>query len=120
MSLALLVQVGGPDGFVTLAEGGPGADEAYSADLERGVPALRARAAADRLARAHGWRQSHQPAALDVLGGQLRRDPKTGKRPVCPFHPRSPAATEGEEVSPELHKIYQACGQRATHQTRAS
>jgi hypothetical protein len=47
-------------------------------------------------------------------------DPKTGQRPVCPFHPKSPAATEGEEVSPELHKIYQACGQRVTHQSRAS
>jgi hypothetical protein len=49
-----------------------------------------------------------------------RVDPKTGKRPVCPFHPKSPAATEGEEVSPELHKIYLACGQRATHQARNS
>jgi predicted acylesterase/phospholipase RssA len=47
-------------------------------------------------------------------------DPKTGRRPVCPFHPKSPAATEGEEVSPELHKIYQACGQRSTHQSRSS
>jgi hypothetical protein len=47
-------------------------------------------------------------------------DPKTGKRPVCPFHPKSPAATEGEEVSPELHKIYLACGQRATHLPRKS
>lgn len=45
-------------------------------------------------------------------------DPKTGKRPVCPFHPRSPASTEGEELGPELHKIYLACGQRSTHEAR--
>jgi hypothetical protein len=49
-----------------------------------------------------------------------RVDPKTGKRPICPFHPKSPAATEGEEVSPELHKIYEACGRRATHVPRHS
>jgi hypothetical protein len=47
-------------------------------------------------------------------------DPQTGRRPVCPFHSSSPAATEGDEVSPELHKIYQVCGQRATHQARTS
>lgn len=45
-------------------------------------------------------------------------DPKTGKRPVCPFHPASPASTESEEVSPELHKIYLACGHRSTHEAR--
>jgi len=49
-----------------------------------------------------------------------RADPQTGQRPVCPFHPRSPASTEGEEVSPELHKIYRACGRRATHEARKS
>jgi predicted acylesterase/phospholipase RssA len=49
-----------------------------------------------------------------------RADQKSGKRPVCPFHPKSPAATEGEEASPELHKIYIACGRRATHVARKS
>jgi predicted acylesterase/phospholipase RssA len=49
-----------------------------------------------------------------------RADPQSGRRPVCPFHPRSPASTEGEEVSPELHKIYQACGRQATHGARKS
>lgn len=44
-------------------------------------------------------------------------DPRTGQRPICPFHPRSPASTEGAEVSPELHNIYLACGRRKTHQT---
>jgi len=44
-------------------------------------------------------------------------DPATGHRPICPFHPQSPASTEGAEVSPELHKIYLACGRRKTHQT---
>ena len=45
-------------------------------------------------------------------------NPKTGKRPVCPFHPRSAACVEGDEVGPELHKIYLACGQRKTHEPR--
>jgi len=47
-----------------------------------------------------------------------REDPKTGRRPVCPFHPKSPAAREGEAISPELHKIYLACGRRTTHLSR--
>jgi len=42
----------------------------------------------------------------------------SGKRPICPFHPNSPAATEGEEISPDLHKIYLACGRRYTHEAR--
>ncbi len=45
-------------------------------------------------------------------------DAKTGLRPICPYHPKSPAATEGDEISPELHKIYLACGQRSTHEAR--
>lgn len=45
-------------------------------------------------------------------------DPATGKRPVCPFHSRSPAANDGEDVSPELQKIYLACGNAATHEAR--
>jgi predicted acylesterase/phospholipase RssA len=47
-----------------------------------------------------------------------RADAKTGKRPICPFHPTSPASTDGEAVSPELHKIYLACGRRLTHEAR--
>ncbi len=47
-----------------------------------------------------------------------RSDPATGKRPICPFHSRSPAANDGEEVSPELQKIYFACGNAATHEAR--
>jgi predicted acylesterase/phospholipase RssA len=47
-----------------------------------------------------------------------RVDQESGKRPICPFHPQSPASTEGEEVSPELHKIYLACGRRTTHEGR--
>ena len=49
-----------------------------------------------------------------------RADPKTGRRPICPFHPRSPAAAQDDEVSPELHKIYLACGQQSTHEARRS
>jgi predicted acylesterase/phospholipase RssA len=49
-----------------------------------------------------------------------RADPQSGKRPICPFHPKSPAAAEGDDVSPELHKIYLACGRRATHEARKS
>jgi hypothetical protein len=45
-----------------------------------------------------------------------RADPKTGKRPICPFHPRSPAAAADQEISPELQKIYFACGNPETHQ----
>jgi len=45
-----------------------------------------------------------------------RADLKTGKRPICPFHPNNPACTEGEEVSPDLHNIYLACGRRKTHE----
>ncbi len=45
-----------------------------------------------------------------------REDPKTGKRPICPFHPRSPAASTDQEISPELQKIYFACGNPETHQ----
>jgi predicted acylesterase/phospholipase RssA len=45
-------------------------------------------------------------------------DPATGLRPVCPFHMKSPAAKDGEEVSPELQKIYFACGNRSTHELR--
>lgn len=49
-----------------------------------------------------------------------RPDPVTGRRPICPFHSRSPASTEEEEVSPELQKIYFACGNAATHEPRRS
>ncbi len=45
-------------------------------------------------------------------------DPTTGKRPTCPFHAKSPAANEGEDVSPELQKIYLACGNASTHEAR--
>jgi predicted acylesterase/phospholipase RssA len=48
----------------------------------------------------------------------FRRPDTTGKRPVCPFHAKSPAAKSGDEVSPELQKIYFACGNRATHEPR--
>ncbi|TCO92011.1 patatin-like phospholipase [Chthoniobacter flavus] len=47
-----------------------------------------------------------------------RANPETGQRPVCPFHPRSSACGEGEELGDELHKIYLACGRRKTHQAR--
>jgi hypothetical protein len=47
-----------------------------------------------------------------------RADPQSGKRPVCPFHPNSPACSGDEEVSPELHHIYLACGRRTTHAAR--
>jgi predicted acylesterase/phospholipase RssA len=49
-----------------------------------------------------------------------RPDPKTGERPVCPYHPKSSACGEGDEVGPELHKIYQACGRHVTHGSRSS
>lgn len=45
-------------------------------------------------------------------------DPATGRRPICPFHSKSPAANDGEDVSPELQKIYLACGNAATHEAR--
>jgi predicted acylesterase/phospholipase RssA len=48
-----------------------------------------------------------------------RPDPRTGQRPVCPFHPKSPACGEGGELDDELHKIYLACGRRKTHESRA-
>ncbi len=47
-------------------------------------------------------------------------DPKSGKRPVCPFHPKSAACCEGEELGQELLNIYRACGRRSTHQSRNS
>jgi predicted acylesterase/phospholipase RssA len=47
-----------------------------------------------------------------------RADPQSGIRPVCPFHPNSPACSGDEEVSPELHHIYLACGRRTTHAAR--
>ncbi len=49
-----------------------------------------------------------------------RADPKTGQRPVCPFHPTSSACGEGGELNDELHKIYLACGRRKTHQSRST
>ena len=49
-----------------------------------------------------------------------RADPRTGWRPVCPFHPRSAACDEGGELNDELHKIYLACGRRKTHESRIS
>jgi len=49
-----------------------------------------------------------------------RADPISGKRPICPFHPKNPACTEGDEVSPDLHHIYLACGRRNTHEAGKS
>ncbi len=49
-----------------------------------------------------------------------RADPRTGQRPVCPFHPKSPACDEGGELDDELHKIYLACGRRKTHESRTA
>jgi predicted acylesterase/phospholipase RssA len=49
-----------------------------------------------------------------------RADPSSGKRPICPFHPNNPACTEGEEVSPDLHNIYLACGRANTHAAKPS
>ncbi len=48
-----------------------------------------------------------------------RADPKTGKRPVCPFHTKSPAASADQEISLELQKIYFACGNPDTHHARS-
>ncbi len=48
-----------------------------------------------------------------------RPDPKTGKRPICPFHSRSPAASADQDISPELQKIYFACGNPNTHKARS-
>lgn len=45
-----------------------------------------------------------------------RADPATGKRPVCPFHAGSPAAAAEKDLSPELQKIYLACGNPSTHE----
>jgi hypothetical protein len=47
-------------------------------------------------------------------------DPKTGSRPICPFHLKSAACSEGDEIGPELHKIYLACGRRCTHTSRST
>jgi predicted acylesterase/phospholipase RssA len=47
-----------------------------------------------------------------------RAHPKTGHHPVCPYHPKSPASVEGDEVSGELEKIYHACGLRKTHEPK--
>lgn len=44
-------------------------------------------------------------------------DPLTGRRPVCPFHAKSPSAVDGGELGPELQKIYFACGNSATHES---
>ena len=49
-----------------------------------------------------------------------RTDPKTGQRPVCPFHPKSAACGEGKELDDELHKIYLACGRKRTHEARST
>jgi predicted acylesterase/phospholipase RssA len=46
-------------------------------------------------------------------------DPKTGRRPVCPFHPKSPACGGDSAVDEELHKIYLACGRRKNHEPRS-
>lgn len=48
-----------------------------------------------------------------------RADPRSGKRPVCPFHSLSPAASADQEISPELQKIYLACGNPDTHKARS-
>jgi len=66
------------------------------------------------------------PARLSDLEQQQgacwfrRADPQTGLRPVCPFHPKSPAASEGGELDEELHAIYLACGRRKTHEARSA
>lgn len=66
------------------------------------------------------------PAKLSVEEQQQgacwfrRADPQTGLRPVCPFHPKSPACGEDREVDEELHKIYLACGQQKNHEARGS
>ncbi|MEX1119216.1 MAG: patatin-like phospholipase family protein [Terrimicrobiaceae bacterium] len=44
-----------------------------------------------------------------------KADPTTGKRPMCPFHSKSRAAKKGDDLNPELEKIYLACGNPATH-----
>jgi predicted acylesterase/phospholipase RssA len=49
-----------------------------------------------------------------------RADPKTGQRPICPYHPKSSACGEGGELDDELHKIYLACGRRTSHEHRGS
>lgn len=45
-------------------------------------------------------------------------DARTGRRPVCPFHPKSSACCEGDELGSELHHIYMACGRPETHQSK--
>jgi hypothetical protein len=47
-------------------------------------------------------------------------DPKTGRRPICPFHPKSPACGGDSAVDEELHKIYLACGRRKNHEPRGA
>lgn len=47
-------------------------------------------------------------------------DAKTGHRPICPFHAKSPACGSDRAVTEELHKIYLACGRRKTHQSRSA
>jgi predicted acylesterase/phospholipase RssA len=49
-----------------------------------------------------------------------RADPQTGRRPICPFHPKSPAASEGGELDDELHAIYLVCGRRKTHEAKGT
>ncbi|HEY3836518.1 MAG TPA: hypothetical protein VGL72_08100, partial [Bryobacteraceae bacterium] len=49
-----------------------------------------------------------------------RADPKTGQRPICPFHPQSAASDHEEGLDAELHKIYLACGRQTTHEARRS
>lgn len=44
-----------------------------------------------------------------------KADSTSGKRPICPFHSKSPAAKEGDDLNPELEKIYLACGNPSTH-----
>lgn len=49
-----------------------------------------------------------------------RADSQTGLRPVCPFHPKSPAAEGSAVLNDELHKIYLACGRRKTHESQSA
>jgi predicted acylesterase/phospholipase RssA len=78
----------------------------------------------DRIEKSQGGPLGYGPARLsddEQKQGYCwfrRADEKTGKRPICSFHPASPASSEGEELGPELHKIYLACGRRSTHQAR--
>jgi len=47
-------------------------------------------------------------------------DPLTGKRPICPFHRQSASCSDGDEVSGELQKIYNACGAKRNHEARGA